>query len=283
LSSWNRRSSHSIASGLAWNLKLHGYARREVGDHSPNWIGIPRHDMGVLAGANDPQPESLERSGPGQSAYELKDGDVTAAACAYLEWKHTFFDESVKVPLILSWPGRLPAGERRGQVVNLIDLTATMLDALDAPALPGAQGRSFLAVARSPSAPWLDETVSEYCTDESPAWTGGMAVQTRMLRQGRWKLNYYHGYDPQLFDLEADPAEQDDLGTSRAHATVRQGMLHRLLADWDPEAVRRRMRARRLDKDLLGAWARHVQPESHHLWTVRPEQNRLDAWNREDA
>ena len=89
----------------------------------------------------------------------------------------------------------------RGQVVNLIDLTATMLDALGAEALPGVQGRSFLAVARSARAPWLDETFSEYCTDESPSWTGGMAVQTRMLRSGRWKLIYYHGYDPQLFDL----------------------------------------------------------------------------------
>jgi choline-sulfatase len=390
--------------------QLHGYVRREVGEHSPNWIGIPRHDLGVLAGANDPTPESLERSGRGQSAYELKDLDVAAAACRYLEevgvrrrqgdqapfcltvgfmlphppyvarpedyarydgrvpppeypdrgpagshpwlswwrqnrgidavpeaavmrartayyalvtrldtlvgqiletlrvngleddtlvvystdhgdqlgerglwWKHTFFDESVKVPLILAWPGRLPAGERRGQVVNLIDLTATMLDALGAEALPGAQGRSFLAVARSARAPWLDETFSEYCTDESPAWTGGMPVQTRMLRSGRWKLIYYHGYDPQLFDLEEDPAEQADLGTSRAHATIRQGMLHRLLADWDPEAVRRRMRARRLDKDVLGAWARNVLPESQHVWALRPEQNWLDALTREDT
>jgi choline-sulfatase len=391
--------------------QLHGFARREIGDHSPNWIGIPRHDLGVLAGANDPQPESLERSGSGQSAYELKDVDVAAATCAYLEevgarrrrgdpapfcltvgfmlphppyvaraedyarydgrvpppafpapgpagnhpwlswwrenrgidvvpegiavrartayyalvtrldaligqivatlrasgleddtlivyssdhgdqlgerglwWKHTFFEESVKVPLILAWPGRLPAGERRAQVVSLIDLTATLLEALGAPALPGAHGRSFLGVARNAGVPWLDEAVSEYCTDESPAWTGGMAVQTRMLRQGRWKLNYYHGYDPQVFDLEADPAEQDDLATSRAHATVRQGLLQRLLADWDPEAVRRRMRARRLDKDLLGAWARQVQPQSQYLWALRPEQNRLDAWNRgEDA
>jgi choline-sulfatase len=110
-----------------------------------------------------------------------------------------------------------------------------------------------------------------------------MAVQTRMLRSGRWKLIYYHGYDPQLFDLEEDPAEQADLGTSRAHATIRQGMLHRLLADWDPETVRRRMRARRLDKDVLGAWARNVLPESQHVWALRPEQNWLDALTREDT
>ena len=61
-----------------------------------------------------------------------------------LWWKHTFHEESVRVPMILSWPGKLPEGERRSQVVNLIDLSATMLDALGAPALPNGQGRSFL-------------------------------------------------------------------------------------------------------------------------------------------
>ena len=57
--------------------------------------------------------------------------------------------------------------------------------------------------------------------------------------------------------------------TSRAHATIRQGMLQRLLADWDPETVRRRMHARRLDKDVLGAWARNVRPESQHIWEAK--------------
>ena len=47
--------------------QLHGYVHREVGDHSPNWIGVSRHDMGALADTNDPWPASVERSGPGQS------------------------------------------------------------------------------------------------------------------------------------------------------------------------------------------------------------------------
>ena len=53
--------------------QLHGYAERMVGDHSPNWGGVPRHDLGVLDKANDPWRESLERSGIGQSAYQVKD------------------------------------------------------------------------------------------------------------------------------------------------------------------------------------------------------------------
>ena len=382
--------------------QLHGYVHREVGDHSPNWIGVPRHDMGALADTNEPDPASVERSGPGQSAYELKDVDVTAAACTYLGalgarrgdaadrpfcltvgfmlphppyvarpedyvrhagrvdppalpapapgrehpwlawwrqnrgldrvrpdavlrartayyglvtrldlfigeilaalessglaedtlvvystdhgdqlgerglfWKHTFYDESVKVPLILAWPGRLPAGERRAQVVNLVDLTATLLDALGAPPLPHAQGRSFLAAARDGRAAWDDETYSEYCTDAVPAWTGGMAVQQRMVRRGRWKLVYYHGYRPQLFDLEADPHELRDLAEDARHGAVRDALVPKVLAGWDPDRIRQRMLERRADKDLVGAWARRMHPPNQYLWEFKPEENWL--------
>ena len=65
--------------------QMHGYAGREIGEHSPNWAGVPRHDMGVLEKANDPNPESLVACGAGQSAYEVKDRDVTAAALAALD------------------------------------------------------------------------------------------------------------------------------------------------------------------------------------------------------
>jgi choline-sulfatase len=382
--------------------QLHGYVHREVGDHSPNWIGVPRHDMGALADTNDPDPASVERSGSGQSAYELKDVDVTAAACTYLRalgarrgdaadrpfcltvgfmlphppyvarpedyarhagrvgppalpapapgrehpwlawwrqnrgldrvrpdavlrartayyglvtrldlligeilaalessglvedtlvvystdhgdqlgerglfWKHTFYDESVKVPLILAWPGRLPAGERRAQVVNLVDLTATLLDALGAPPLPHGQGRSFLEAARDGRAAWDDETYAEYCTDAVPAWTGGMAVQQRMVRRGRWKLVYYHGYRPQLFDLETDPHEREDLAEDARHGAVRDALVAKVLAGWDPDRIRQRMLERRADKDLLGAWARRMHPPNQYLWEFKPEENWL--------
>jgi choline-sulfatase len=384
--------------------QLHGYAEREIGDHSPNWGGIARHDMGVLNETNDPHRTSVIRSGSGESVYEVKDRDVTRAAVACLDrlgaarkggddqpfaltvgfmlphppyvatkedyarfadmvqparlargpagqehpwlawwrnnrgidevpaddamrariayyaltyrldamigevlaalqrnglaentlivystdhgdqigerglwWKHTFYEESVRVPLIMSWPGQIPQGERRRQVVNLVDLAATMVDALGAPALPHAQGRSFLNVARDANAPWHDETFSEYCTDEVPVWTGGMAVRQRMLRSGDWKLIYYHGYRPQLFNLAADPDELRDLGDDPAHAAIREQLLARLLADWSPDAIDARMKQRRRDKDLIGAWARGTKPASTFIWQTRPDQNRLDT------
>ena len=170
----------------------------------------------------------------------------------------------------------LPEGERRSQIVNLIDLGPTMLEALGAPALPNAQGRSLLGVAKDAATPWLDETFSEYCTDGMAAWAGTEPVQQRMIRRGRWKLVYYHGHPPQLFDLEEHPAELNDLASDPRHAGIRDALVARVVADWDPEAIAREIAPRVADKRLLQAWARTVNPPESHRWPIRTEDNRLD-------
>jgi len=383
--------------------QLHGYALRTVGDHSPNWGGVPRHDLGVLDKANDPWRESLQRSGVGQSAYQVKDVATAASACEFLEataqtrrdgnadpfcltvgfllphppyvawredydrfsgrvpppthgkptdvdhaweawwrenrgigevsddetmrartayyglvyrldtligqvlaclarlglddntlvvyttdhgdqlgerglwWKHTLFEDSVRVPLLMRWRNVLPAGQRRAQVVNLIDVAATMLDALEAPPLPHAQGRGFLDVARDPCAAWIDETFVEHCTDSVPAWTGGRPVQQRMVRSGRWKLIYYHGEPMQLFDLQSDPCERNDLANDAGCADVRERLLARVLDGWDPARIAERIRERRRDKNLIDQWARTVGPPDEFRWHLAPALNRLEA------
>jgi choline-sulfatase len=64
--------------------QLHGFAERDIGDCSPNWMGVKRQDLGVLAGAQGPAAVSLERSGRGQSGYQVVDMATTDAACARL-------------------------------------------------------------------------------------------------------------------------------------------------------------------------------------------------------
>ena len=43
--------------------QLRGYVRREVGDHSTNWVGGVPHSLGVLTKTNDPYRVSIEKSG----------------------------------------------------------------------------------------------------------------------------------------------------------------------------------------------------------------------------
>ena len=170
----------------------------------------------------------------------------------------------------------LPAGERRSQVVNLIDVTATMLDATGAPPLPDADGVSFLNVARDGSAPWRNLTFSEYCQGSMFDWGVPGLTLNRMVRDGRYKLNYYHGMPSQLFDLESDPDEQHDLADDTAYAAVRAQLEALVLRDWDPLAIGAEIEGNIAKKALLQAWARQVQPASTHMWEMLPQYNRLD-------
>ena len=154
-----------------------------------------------------------------------------------LWWKHTLYEDSVRVPLVLRWPKRVPAGERRAQVVDLLDVAATMAGALGGPALPYGHGRDLLPVAEDPKAPWVDEIFCEHCTDTVPAWTGGQATQQRMVRSGDWKLIYAHGYPVQLYDLARDPHERHDLGNDPQHAPIRARLEARVLDGWNPGRV----------------------------------------------
>ena len=191
--------------------------------------------------------------------------------------KSTMYDQSAKVPLIMAWPGGLPVNERRDHVVNLIDLNATLLEAAGAPPLPNATARSLLGVARDPAGAWRNETFSEYYAglislDTRPA-------QHRMVRSGRWKLVYYHGMAPQLFDLAEDPDETRDLAGSPDHAEVRAALTERVLDRWDPDAIARRMAEKEPETRLRRRWTALVRPHEPFRYAhLRPDDN----WLRSD-
>lgn len=194
-----------------------------------------------------------------------------------LWWKHTFYEESVKVPLIMRLPGVLPAGEVRDQVVNLVDLSQTMLEAMGTDQLPHADGRSFWTLAQDATASWSNETFSEYCTDTVPAWTGGRAVQQRMIRSDQWKLIIYNDEAPQLFNLNADPSEQHNLADNPEYRQVQHRLMARLTQDWDPTAIAERMLERRVEKDIVLNWAQQTSPTSTHIWNFSPDINKLSG------
>ena len=232
--------------------------------------------------------DALERSGlSGETlvVYTSDHGDLLGEHGLW--WKQTFYEESVRVPMVLSWPDVLPQGSRCARVVSHMDLNATVLDAIGAPELPRSRGRSFLGLLRESGTPWDDVAFSEYCTDStSEALAGGLRStlpdagrngwQHRMVRRGDWKLVYYRGMEPQLFNLKEDPGEMHDLAADPGYRTVRNDLVFEVLEGWDPEAVALEMAAAQSDLQIMKSWAQNVQPPDTHRWGLRPEMSYLD-------
>ena len=66
------------------------------------------------------------------------------------------YDESIRMPLILSYPDQLPQGRRSERMVTNVDLARTFLDAAGVEPDPGMQGSSFFAPLRDGLPPQKD-------------------------------------------------------------------------------------------------------------------------------
>ncbi|MEM7443246.1 MAG: sulfatase-like hydrolase/transferase [Pseudomonadota bacterium] len=124
--------------------------------------------------------------------------------------KSTFFEESAGVPLIYAPIKRGEMHEICQTPVSLTDLYPTALGVLaKSEGGFGRSGRQLADLALSASDP--DRPIlAQYHAAGSPS--GAF-----MVRRGRFKYCYYVGYEPQLFDLEADPNERQDLAASGKH------------------------------------------------------------------
>lgn len=193
--------------------------------------------------------ETLAETGLAERTLVIYVSDHGEMAGEHGMWrKSNFYEHAVRVPLVLSWPGRLPGGRRLGEVVSLVDVVATLVDAAQADPVSPLAGDSLLPMARGETlaAPWKDEALAEYLAH-------GVARPMAMLRTGPYKLNYSLGDPPELYDLAADPGELRDLAADPAYRTVLDELRARLLAKWDPVTLERRVRQSQRERLLINA------------------------------
>jgi choline-sulfatase len=145
-----------------------------------------------------------------------------------LWYKMAFFEQSARVPLLVSAPGRLAGGHRVSDPVSLLDVAPTLLDLCGLPAEPSLAGRS-LAGALAGEDLAASDVVVEYLAE-------GVNSPAVMLRRGRWKYVWCADDPEQLFDLAADPAELENLAPSEPGLCAElRGEVERR---WDMPALR---------------------------------------------
>lgn len=147
--------------------------------------------------------------------------------------KSNFYEQSVRVPLIMSYPGELPQDLRVSNVVELVDLYPTLAELAGAPVLDGLDGSSLLPLMRSGSdAGRKGYAISEY-------YGHGVPNPMRMIRMDDWKYILYLDAKQSLFNLTDDPDEYHDLIDEPGEPQRIAAKCDRLLReDWDEPLAR---------------------------------------------
>jgi arylsulfatase A-like enzyme len=141
-----------------------------------------------------------------------------------------FYEPAIRVPLIMAWPGVIPAGRRSTALVELVDIAPTLLDASGIDMYPGMQGRSLwpLLTGAAPLDQHHDDVYCEYYN--AMPWHRQPIPQTTMVRTAHHKLAVMHGLnDGELYDLVNDPHETTNRWRDPAYRDLKDALLQRLV------------------------------------------------------
>jgi arylsulfatase A-like enzyme len=148
------------------------------------------------------------------------------------EYKRSCHESSVRIPFAVSGPG-FDGGGRIKDMVSLIDLPPTLLDACGIDVPENMQGHSIKPLTVGDCTDWPEEAFIEICDGES---------LSRAVRTQRWKYSVRaidslqdngghprHYIEEFLYDLKADPYELNNLVGYESHREVSDIMKERLM------------------------------------------------------
>ena len=148
----------------------------------------------------------------------------------------SMYETTIRIPLIIRHPPSFEAGSRRDELVSLIDILPTVLDLSGlAERYPEIAARSLARADRSPHEFVIAENDRpmngiELMAKNYPDFdTSSIDHRMKMLRTDRHKLIWYDDGRIQVYDLESDPMELEDLSTSRPELASR---LLGMLEEW---------------------------------------------------
>lgn len=177
--------------------------------------------------------DALERTGQRDNTiviYMSDHGELLGDHGMYMKGP-MFYDCSVRVPLIVNCPNAI-APMRSSALVQLIDLSQTLLDAAGLEHYPGMMGKSLwpMLTGEAPPDAHHDDVYCEFYRS-CEGHNGGceMPAMATMLRSKQWKMVVAHNEGAgELYDLENDPGENNNLWGAPDYASVERELLVRM-------------------------------------------------------
>jgi N-acetylglucosamine-6-sulfatase len=155
------------------------------------------------------------------NGFALGDHRLIGKACPYEICLH--------VPLVISYPDKIPASRLDSNMVLTIDIAPTLMQLAGAPIPSTVDGQSFTSLITNPSEAWRDGFLIEQYEDDGeersmvsrvPAYVG--------FRTNEWKYIEYVTGEQELYNLLTDPYEMNNLAGLAEYDSVIQEMQQRI-------------------------------------------------------
>jgi arylsulfatase A-like enzyme len=203
--------------GRVGRLVKHGRLRREIGRDDVDYLRA-LYDAELRATDRTVSRlfDDLDRRGLLENSIVVVTSDHGEEFMEHgsLEHGHQLYEETLRVPLILSVPGVAPA-RIDDVVVQHIDLAPTLLELVDLAVPSQFQGRSFVGAFSGGETPAPRPVVTE------TTWRN---VDLLSVRQGDWKLIVdQRAAKTELFHLRSDPGERNDVVAANPDVVRRLG------------------------------------------------------------
>jgi arylsulfatase A-like enzyme len=173
--------------------------------------------------------DALERTGQRENTiivFTSDHGELLGDHGLYLKGPF-LYDSSIHVPLIISYPKAIEGGRRSDALVELADLAPTLLEGAGLERYPGMQTRSMWSYLTQ-SGPLGEFRSDVYCEyyNSNP---NKPAQYCTMVRTARYKIVAWHAQElGELYDLERDPNEFDNLWEDERYKDIKLEMMKRL-------------------------------------------------------
>ncbi|KPL09697.1 MAG: hypothetical protein AMS26_22540 [Bacteroides sp. SM23_62] len=141
--------------------------------------------------------------------------------------KRLMYEESIRIPLIIRYPDIVEAGSRNTEFVLNTDIAPTLIELAGAEVPGEMQGASLVPLLNNEAVDWRESFLYEYFQE---AYAPGFVTMTG-VRNKKYKYIEYPnltGDINELYDLEMDPGEMDNLINSPEYQSVKSGMIKEL-------------------------------------------------------